>query len=247
MTRLLLPPLITPLISLLLGITLWLSGSARAAEPITSDGTYPIFSDGVYSLRSWKVAKGTFAGMLDIHQQSVMPFYQRLGVRYLGFWMEIPGPDHEGDAEYDKVYMLTRYDSIEHWQKTRAPWAWGAGHEEFLRMAVAIGHRGRHVVEEHHQFLRGHEGHRPTAVLTRQPGTGALSSEAFLRACRASAGAQQQTANYCGCLEQGISDGLPSPWARPMALAWLSIEDREQPSLTAPVIQNLHLSCAGVN
>lgn len=216
------------------------SGARTAVE--ADAGSYPVMDAGVYSLRSWKVAKGAFEEMLRIHQAGVMPFYERLGVRYLGFWTEVPGPDHPVDPDHDNVYMLTHYDSIEHWQRTRAPWAWGAPDEEFLRMAVAIAERGEHVIEEHHQFLSGHTGARPPSLLRRKAGSGTIGPAEFRRACEAAVSWSDAPTAYCRCVDDRIGEA-PSSWGRPMLLAWLRAGGRDRPDLTSRLINDVHAAC----
>lgn len=208
-------------------------------------GFYPILSDGVYSLRSWKVRKGSFDEMLRVHEAYIMPFYERLGVRYLGFWVEIPGPDQPVDPAYDNVYMLTRYDSVEHWQQTRAPWAWGESDEDFLRMALAIAKRRSYAIDEHHQFLRGFEGNHPPRRWRREAGEGTIGPVAFRKACEVAASWSEMPGTYCECVNDRIGAG-GSPWVRPQMLAWLRLDGRARPELTPPAFNDIHSQCEEV-
>ena len=221
--------------------------AAEGSASVESEGLPSplVLSDGVYSLRSWKVRKDSFDEMLRVHQAYIMPFYERLGVRYLGFWVEIPGPDQPVDAGYDNVYMLTRYDSIEHWQETRAPWAWRESDEDFLRMAMAIAQRRSYAIDEHHQFLSGYEGGHPPRRWRREEAPGFIDSDAFRASCTTDP-AIGEPAAYCSCVDERIGPNA-SPWARPQFLAWLRVGGWQRPELAPVTLSEIDAACAAGN
>ncbi len=74
-------------------------------------------------LRSFRIKKGAFSEFYEASADKVWPYYEKAGARILGMWQlafpEIPGQPHTEPPDYDEVYLLTRYASLEHWQATR--------------------------------------------------------------------------------------------------------------------------------
>jgi hypothetical protein len=198
----------------------------------------PELSDGVFSLRVFKAQKGSFDEMLRLTQVFIAPYYEELGVRYIGFWKQIEAPGHDIDPDYDVIHMLTRYQSVEHWQATRAPWAWGETDEAFVRMANAMFERQSYAVEQEHFFFEGFYGPMAPRPLPPSP---ADQAESFRDECAAAVELPGEAADaYCNCIEASVeADG----WSRPYFLAWLRAGGAKRPELTPPDTRSIHDAC----
>ncbi|MGO8756455.1 MAG: hypothetical protein ACLQHK_14675 [Gallionellaceae bacterium] len=79
-------------------------------------------SDEVAVLRYFRIKKGTFDEFYKVSADKVWPYFEKTGARIVGMWQvtypDIPGQHHRESTEYDEVYLLTKYTSMEHWQAT---------------------------------------------------------------------------------------------------------------------------------
>lgn len=198
------------------------------------------WSDGVFSLRVFKARKGSFEEMLRLTQTEIAPFYEQLGVRYIGFWRQIEAPGHEVPADHEVIYMLTRYESVEHWQATRTPWAWGEPDEDFARMALAMFERSSYVLEQEHLLFDGYLGGlTPRFTAGRLP----PAEDDFQESCRAASRLDGAAARaYCECVEPKLP---ADPWSRHFYLAWLRVGGPERAELSNANAQRAHADCGG--
>jgi hypothetical protein len=68
------------------------------------------------TLRTWRVRRGDHAEFARISEEEYWPEFDRLDGRALGMWVvRVGGPE--------RLMIMTRYESLEHWLGTRA---WGA-------------------------------------------------------------------------------------------------------------------------
>lgn len=77
----------------------------------------PEAKPGLYTLRSFRVRGPDHAEFARLTEDVIWPWFERLGSRHLCLWRTTI-------AEEPKLYMLSRYDDLAHWQATR-----GAGQE----------------------------------------------------------------------------------------------------------------------
>jgi hypothetical protein len=214
------------------------SSIAAEADEFSLASPGPELSDGVFSLRVFTARKGSFEEMLRLTQVFIAPYYEKLGVRYVGFWKQIEAPGHAIDPDHDVIHMLTRYESVEHWQATRAPWAWGETDEAFVRMANAMFERQSYAVEQEHFFFTGFVG--PTAPRPLPPDP-AEPAGSFQADCGGAADLPREPgAAYCSCVEASLPD---DGWSRPYFLAWLRAGGVNRPELTPPDTRSIHDGC----
>ncbi|OGO49817.1 MAG: hypothetical protein A2148_07525 [Chloroflexi bacterium RBG_16_68_14] len=69
----------------------------------------------VYVLRTWKAKPGTWREFQELSHQDIWPAMEAAGARIIGLWTTIIGEGNE-------VVLLTRYDDLAHWERTRT---WG--------------------------------------------------------------------------------------------------------------------------
>ena len=75
------------------------------------------------TLRYFRIKKGTFDQFLRASVEGVWPYFEKIGARMIGMWKVVTpegvtdGP--QASKDYDEVYLLTRYASVEHWKATR--------------------------------------------------------------------------------------------------------------------------------
>lgn len=124
-----------------------------AADPTLIGG------DGVVTLRYWKIRKGGFPDFLAASQQGVWPYFEKIGARVIGMWQVIPAPGEEAaSADYDEVYLATRYASTEHWAATRDAARLGGDGPDYQAMIAALAVRRELTIETNLTFLSGANG-----------------------------------------------------------------------------------------
>jgi hypothetical protein len=96
---------------------------ANVIEPTMLVHQSPASSDEITVLRTFRIKKGTFGEFYQASVDKIWPYYEKAGARIVGMWQvaypQIQGQTHRESPEYDEVYLLTRYASVEHWQATR--------------------------------------------------------------------------------------------------------------------------------
>jgi hypothetical protein len=79
-------------------------------------------TDEILVLRYFKIRKGSFPEIARL-TASIAAYFDRAGARSLGFWQVrypvLPGQTARETAEFDEMYLLNRYVSVEHWQASR--------------------------------------------------------------------------------------------------------------------------------
>lgn len=135
------------------------------ARPVRNDVPQP--ADEVLTLRYFKIKKGTFPEFLKASQEGVWPYFEKIGSRVVGMWQVIH-PDLSTDpdtADYDEVYLLTRYASVEHWAATRDPVALGGNGPDWDACRSALELRRSLTLETRLQFLKGSTWQNPPAFM----------------------------------------------------------------------------------
>ena len=127
----------------------------------------------IITLRYWRIDKGTFDQFLQASIDGVWPWYEKVGARVVGQWKVIY-PERATDvesADYDEVYMMTRYASYAHWQATRPQVSANVGGNgpDWQKMMEAVRLRQSLSQATSAQFLQGYLYDSPPVFL---PGLG---------------------------------------------------------------------------
>ena len=109
----------------------------------------------VAALRYWKVEKGCYQEFRRVSEEAIWPFFEKLGARIVGMWRVVPAPGESESADFDEVYLLTRYASIEHWSATRDMAKLGGNGPDFDACAAAVRRRQELSRETSVRFLEG--------------------------------------------------------------------------------------------
>ena len=139
------------------------TSSNEAAIPVRNEAARP--SNEVVTLRYFKIKKGTFDQFLKASLEGVWPYYEKIGSRIIGMWQAIPAEGVEGapklSAEYDEVYLMTRYASVEHWAATRDPTKLGGNGPDWEKCRQALAVRNSLTLSTNVVFLKGRAGGGP--------------------------------------------------------------------------------------
>jgi hypothetical protein len=137
----------------------------------------------VTTLRHWKISKGSFDRFLKVSQAGIWPYFEKIGARVVGMWvvLDVVPTEKAGDMgsaykvltlndkDYDEVYLLTRYASLDHWQATRNPTLMGGNGPDFDSLVEALKIRGELTIDSDVTFLQGFHGPNSPYFL---PGSG---------------------------------------------------------------------------
>jgi len=129
---------------------------AGLAYPVRNDTAAKY--DEIVTLRYSKIKKGTFPLWLKVSQEGVWPYFEKLGARIVGAWQIVPVTEVNGyvaPAEYDEIYLMTRYANLEHWKATRDPITLGGNGPDYEKCAKALKIREDITIESTVQFLHG--------------------------------------------------------------------------------------------
>jgi hypothetical protein len=66
----------------------------------------------IYVLRTWKTKPGTWREFQQLSNEGVWPAMEAAGAKIIGLWTTIIGDANE-------VVLVTRYDDLDMWQRTR--------------------------------------------------------------------------------------------------------------------------------
>ena len=102
---------------------------AAAPHPVRNDAARA--GQEIVTLRYFKIKKGAFDQFLKASEEGVWPYFEKIGSRVVGMWQAIQAEGVDGapklSPDFDEVYLMTRYASLEHWASTRdAVRAWVA-------------------------------------------------------------------------------------------------------------------------
>ena len=113
----------------------------------------------IVTLRYFRIKKGTFDQFLKASREGVWPYFEKLGSRVIGMWQVISPAGVEGatpvSAEYDEVYLSTRYASIEHWKASRDTVRHGGNGPDWIKCKSALDVRQSLTISSHVIFLKG--------------------------------------------------------------------------------------------
>jgi hypothetical protein len=113
----------------------------------------------IVTIRYWKIRKGGFPQFLEASKRDVWPFFEKMGARIVGMWRVIPDPEGEGvSPDYDEVYLMTRYASLEHWSATRDGARLGGDGPDFEAMQRGLAVRRNLTIETRVTYMQGETG-----------------------------------------------------------------------------------------
>ena len=71
----------------------------------------------IYVLRTWRIKPGTWREFQELSNNDIWPAMEAAGAKIIGLWTTIIGEGNE-------AVLLTRYDDLAMWERTRV-WAGG--------------------------------------------------------------------------------------------------------------------------
>ena len=111
----------------------------------------------VYVLRTWRVKPGTWREFQDLSNNDIWPAMEAAGAKIIGLWQTIIGDGNE-------VVLLTRYDDLAMWERTRT-WRGkppeGVDPELWKRAAQAVAKRQQLTESTHARVLTPSEHRAP--------------------------------------------------------------------------------------
>ncbi len=119
--------------------------AARAGEP-------------VLGLEYRRIRKGSFEDFHIITRDRVYPYLEKIGTRPVGQWrvLYLPNSSAVENPEYDEIFTLTRYASIEHYNTVWSDAAaLGGDGPDYQAMLAAFGQLNELSLETNTEFLRG--------------------------------------------------------------------------------------------
>ena len=134
------------LLTLMLFFTVNSSAAQEQSSPIAVRNQIAQPGQPITTMRHWKIKKGSFPQFLKASQEGVWPYFEKIGARVVGMWqvLNVIPDDKAGGMEnsgyqvisdngndYDEVYLVTRYASLDHWQAT--PWSHALTLETLVR------------------------------------------------------------------------------------------------------------------
>ena len=163
------------LVYLLLILLPWNTFAAEVAGEAVSDAPISVRhdvaqpSEPIVTLRYFQIRKGSFPEFLAASQQGVWPFFEKIGSRVVGMWQVIhPADVAEATAvnsEFDEVWLMTQYASVDHWRATRGMSALGGNGPDYEKALAALRLRRDLTIKTDLRFLRGSTWQNPPQFL----------------------------------------------------------------------------------
>ncbi|GEM_PF-752961 len=131
---------------------------AAEARPVRNDVAQP--GREIVTLRYFRIRKGAYDDFYKASVEGVWPYFEKIGARVIGQWVVThpegtDGRPEAAGADYDEVYMLTRYASLEHWRATRDMAALGGNGPDWEKCRDALAFRRELTLESWVLFLEG--------------------------------------------------------------------------------------------
>lgn len=111
----------------------------------------------IYVLRTWRTKPGTWREFQDLSHRDIWPALEAAGAKIIGLWTTIIGDGNE-------VVLVTRYDDLSMWERTRAwsqPAPEGVDVELWRRAAEAVVKRQALTESTHARVLSASEYRAP--------------------------------------------------------------------------------------
>lgn len=111
----------------------------------------------IYVLRTWKIKPGTWRDFQELSHNDIWPAMEASGAKIIGLWQTIIGEGNE-------VVLLTRYDDLAMWERTRT-WTRaapdGVDANMWRRAAEAVAKRQQLTESTHARVLSPSEYRAP--------------------------------------------------------------------------------------
>ena len=118
----------------------------NALRPLTQrqpEGDAPEVEPGIYTVRTFDVERANIDRLVDLSENGWWPWVEKdQGIRPVGQWLSIIAPE-------TRIYMMSRYNDLAHWEATRGP-----GPEPSDPQMRAIWEKGRKALQERTAMLR---------------------------------------------------------------------------------------------
>jgi hypothetical protein len=160
-------------LALLLTATVTLAAQIRGTVNRESDASKPLAvrndvaqpGKEVVTLRYFRIKKGTFDQFLKASEEDVWPYFEKIGARVIGMWKVVQPDGVDGaakqSADYDEVYLSTRYASLDHWKATRDPTSLGGNGPDWQKCKRGLDLRQSLTISSNVIFLEGTNGAKP--------------------------------------------------------------------------------------
>lgn len=168
-------PKVTRVVLLLVTGLAWSAAGAQSSKAegdaaITVRHDVAQAGDPVVTLRYFRIRKGSFPEFLKASEEGVWPFFEKIGSRVIGMWQVIHPAEAGATApraspDYDEVWLMTRYASVEHWQATRDMAGLGGNGPDYDKARKALELRDSLTLETSVQFLQGTTWQNPPVYL----------------------------------------------------------------------------------
>ena len=127
-------------------------------RPVRNNVAQP--GEEVVTLRTFKIKKGTFDQFLKASVEGVWPYFEKIGARIVGMW-KVVTPEGVADGpqaskDFDEVYLMTRYASVEHWRATRDTVRHGGNGPDWEKCKAALDLRQSLTISSTVIFMKGH-------------------------------------------------------------------------------------------
>ncbi len=134
---------------------------APAITPIAVRNDVAQPGEPIVTKRYWKIRKGSFPQFLRASQEGVWPFFEKIGARVIGMWQVVEIEGKDASADFDEVYLMTQYASVDHWRATRDMAELGGNGPDWAAAREALLLRRSLTIETSVEFLRGSTWHNP--------------------------------------------------------------------------------------
>jgi len=111
----------------------------------------------IYVLRTWKIKPGAWPEFQELSHGEIWPAMEAAGAKIIGLWNTIIGDGNE-------VVLLTRYDDLSMWERTRVwgqPAPEGVDPQLWRRAAEAVAKRQTLTESTHARVLAPSEYRAP--------------------------------------------------------------------------------------
>lgn len=111
----------------------------------------------VYVLRTWKLKPGAWREFQELSNNEIWPAMEAAGAKIIGLWQTILG-------EGGEAVLITRYDDLAHWERTRVwsvPPPEGVEEEIWKRAAAAVAKRQGLTESTHSRVLSASQYRAP--------------------------------------------------------------------------------------
>lgn len=147
---------------------IFMPGTGETFETVTGNSTSnaprPVAlmaaqaNDEILVLRYRRIKKGAFQELYEIGRDGTWPYLEKIGVRPVGQWKiaYLPAGTPVENADYDEVYSLSRYASLEHYEAVSASAVSLGGDGPDYEAAVrALARIDELTLESSVRFLKG--------------------------------------------------------------------------------------------